>query len=262
MEAEQVVEQEAQEDIQEEVSHETPSVEALASDMGWVPKDDYRGDPDRWVSADVFIKNTLGIQKTYQRKVESLEGKLDQLVSQQSHTMMQALKEQKARLQKEFEEAVEAGDKAAAKRATEGLNDLERQAPDTEQQRMIAQWKPHADAFAQRNSGALQDKLAQIEATKMITSMAEAGVSPEETYERVEIELRKKYPEHYQNQNRTRPAKVEGESRPASSDKSKWSALVKEYPEAEKIFAKFVNQGVYKDTKEQRERYAKAALEG
>lgn len=245
---------------EEEVSHET-TVESLAAEMGWAPQEEWRGDPEKWVTADQYIRNGRDIQDHFRKKVRSLESKMDEVISSQSRSVMAALREQKERLQKEFDEAVEAGDKAAAKRATEGLTELERQAPQTDQQRMIEQWKPHADSFAERNSAALSDKLAQVEATKMITALAEAGASPEETYERVEVELRKKFPEHYQNQNRSKPAKVGGDSRPTTADKSKWGALVKEYPEAEGVFKKFVSQGVYKDTKEDRERYAKVALE-
>lgn len=265
---------EAAENIEapEDVSHETeesPTIESLAQEMGWSPQEEWRGDPEKWVSADQYIRNTRSIQDHFQKKnkylksdLEALESKLDGLIKTQSQSMMQALREQKERLQREFDEAVEAGDKAAAKRATASLKELEqKEVPQNDQAEMIAKWKPHADDFAERNSAALGDKLVQIEASKLITALAEAGVPPEDTYERVEQELRKKYPEHYQNQNRARPPKVGGESRPSVADKSKWGALVKEFPEADGIFQKFVRQGVYKDTKEDRERYAKTALE-
>ena len=35
---------------------EPTAIEGLAAEMGWVPKDKWRGDPDKWVEPRIFIR--------------------------------------------------------------------------------------------------------------------------------------------------------------------------------------------------------------
>lgn len=246
--------EEGVEQAEQEVSrNEDPSstIEELASSMGWREMENGK-------SAIEFVRDTADINQSLRKRVERLSDQVDKLVTTSTKQTMKALQEQKERLQREFDEAVESGDKQAAKRATDRMKELESEK--TEDNSEVERWTPHAEKFATANQRALNDPLAKVEATQLIQSMAQQGFGPEETYQAVERKLRKEYPEFYTNQNRERPSKVSGDT-PPRSEKSAWTKLLKEAPEAEGAFKSFVDMGVYKNTKEDRERYAKQALE-
>jgi len=62
-----------------------PEVEKRAAMQGWVPKEDFRGDKERWIPADEFVKRAdnlmpimKGQLKKYETKIETLEKALDE----------------------------------------------------------------------------------------------------------------------------------------------------------------------------------------
>lgn len=242
--------QELEEAIEQAESQpvEESTIEELAGTMGWREREGGK-------SAFEFVRDTADINTNLRKRVERLSDQVDKLVSTSTKHTLKALQEQRERLQREFDEAVESGDKKAAQRASEQMSQIEQ--PE-EHNSEAEKWQPHAESFATSNQRALSDPLARVEATQLIQSMAGQGYGPEDTYKAVERKLRKEYPEFYTNQNRERPSKVGGDTAPRNGG-SKWSRLVKEEPEAEGIFKSFVEKGIYKDTKEDRERYAKLA---
>src|SRR5512147_2247315 len=51
-----------------------PKVEERARIQGWVPKEEFRGDETRWISADEFVKRAdhmMPILKSVNRKLEN-----------------------------------------------------------------------------------------------------------------------------------------------------------------------------------------------
>jgi len=51
-----------------------PKIEQRARMQGWVPKEDFRGDKDRWITADQFVEradNMMPILKSVNKKLES-----------------------------------------------------------------------------------------------------------------------------------------------------------------------------------------------
>lgn len=232
----------------------TDTIETLAASMGWREMENGK-------SALEFVRDTADINQSLRKRVERLSDQVDKLVSTSTKQTMRALQEQKERLEREFEEAVESGDKVAAKKASDAMSRLEEPDDQQDKQAELAKiWQPHAEKFVSDNQKALTDPLARSEAEELIERMWKRGSSPEETYSAVERKLKKDFPEFYTNQNRERPPKVSGDTAPRS-DKSAWSTLLKQAPEAEGAFKQFVDMGVYKDIKEDREKYAKLALE-
>lgn len=114
------------------------SVEAKASALGWVPQEQFRGDPERWVDAETFVRRgeeVLPIIKKnnehLQEQVARLKAELD--ASKESVSALKAfydesLKTQveaaKVKLLAEIREAREAGDVDREESLREDLTDL------------------------------------------------------------------------------------------------------------------------------------------
>lgn len=250
---------EVEESVAEAEEQDSPDdansvLEELASSMGWYPQEGGK-------SAREFIKDTAEINNSLRKRVDRLSEQIDQVVQHSTRQTMQALKEQRERLQKQFDDAVESGDKAAATKASEGLRKLDDETPaEDPQAQWMAKWQPAEAKFKERNAHILTDKRVVAEVVTAINKYANVGMEPDEAYEAVEQELKERFPKLFVNQNRDRPAKVNGDSRP-SGKKSNWDKLLKDSPEAESAFNQYVKMGVYKDTPEHREKYAKLALE-
>jgi hypothetical protein len=81
---------------------EVQAVEAEAKEMGWVPQEEYKGDPARWVDATTYVERGQTVMPILKannqkllREVTDLKGKLDQLLeaqraSQETITALQA----------------------------------------------------------------------------------------------------------------------------------------------------------------------------
>jgi len=52
----------------------TPEIDKRARELGWVPKDEWRGDPERWRPSDDFVKRGEEILPIVNSRVKKLEG--------------------------------------------------------------------------------------------------------------------------------------------------------------------------------------------
>ena len=94
---------------------EYSDVEKRAMDMGWVPKDQYNGDPDRWKSAEVFLALDEPI-----KRIESQSKELKAV-----RKALEALQEHHSKVREnEYKRAME--DLKAARRQAYQDGDLDR----------------------------------------------------------------------------------------------------------------------------------------
>ena len=97
-----------------------PTVEEIAKDLGWRPKDEFQGDDDNYVDPVTYIKRSKDIQqsmsqhlKDNRKKLEQMERAVNDLHKHyQTVSKAQIAKQQKEieRLRKEKREAIEEGD--------------------------------------------------------------------------------------------------------------------------------------------------------
>lgn len=108
-----------------------PSIEDLALEAGWTPKEKWKGDPGKWVSAAEHLRRTAKSQKTLAKKLSEREEQLaakekdfDDRIKRLEATSTVAQKREiaqlKAHYQKQLDEAIESKDPAAIRKA---LND-------------------------------------------------------------------------------------------------------------------------------------------
>ena len=66
-------------DEHQSASNVDSDVERQAEEDGWVPKDKYRGDPEKWVSAEEFVERGKHINRILQAKLKRQEKEMEEL---------------------------------------------------------------------------------------------------------------------------------------------------------------------------------------
>lgn len=241
-------------------------VEAKAREMGWRPKEEWEGDDSGWMEAPAFVerqeKLTDRADVAAQNEIKRLKGELTTLRSEQAETKQtiedfkgwqtkaeeriykKALKD----LQAQQRAAVESGDTDAFDSASKEIGEL------VEETRKPAETRqpPENPAFKDwKRDNTWYEKNYELtafaEQIGPIIARSER-FNPEDPafYERITEEVRKKYPEAFENPNRKRPGAVE-----ESGGGGKKGDTIADLPrEAKEAGERFVKQGLFKDMKE------------
>jgi len=105
--------------------------EAEARQHGWTPKEDFRGDASKWVDAETFVKRADEVMPFLKKQNGALKRELDDLKRTMKQFQSFATKAEEraysramADLQAKHNEAVEAGDVAAANRVVKEMTEL------------------------------------------------------------------------------------------------------------------------------------------
>lgn len=107
--------------------------EAKARGHGWRPKDEFKGDPARWVDAETFVKRADEVMpflekktKAQQREIDDLKRTLKQFQEYVSKADQRAYERATAEIEARHAEAVEVGDVASARKAIDDLRKVEK----------------------------------------------------------------------------------------------------------------------------------------
>lgn len=128
---------EVEEEIETEQSKEEPSgLQNTARRMGWVPKDQFRGDPDKWIEAAEFVRRgeeNLPIarerNRSLERKIERLEKTISDFAEHHAATTKREYDKAYRQIQKELKLAVEDGDVNRYEELSTLKDDLEKTKP-------------------------------------------------------------------------------------------------------------------------------------
>lgn len=110
-------------------AHESEDIQALAREMGWKPKDEFKGPEGKWAPARDYILKEREIRRGMRDEIKGLRDTVDRLASSATKQTERALQRQAAEIQARFEEAVENKDTAAAAAAVKEMRELETEAP-------------------------------------------------------------------------------------------------------------------------------------
>lgn len=126
---------EAEEQVQET---EVPQIEQDARSMGWLPKEEFKGDPDKWRPADEYVERGTKIlpivqenNRRLQNDIKELRGLVQHMVQNQDSISKREYDRARKDLERAREEAVELGDKARFHAVESEMADLEKVRPDT-----------------------------------------------------------------------------------------------------------------------------------
>lgn len=228
-------------DIQADAHEEPVTPESLASELGWSPKDQWRGDPDDWKPAGDFLKDTVSINKATRRSLKNIEDRMARMTRASETMIERARADERRKVEAELAEAVDEGDHARVRQVSAQLAQLD--AP--------IETAP-VQEFATRNASWWQiDPLATQMAINVSGIAAQQGKSAEEQVKAAEDAVRKRFPEYFDEPKaKTKgPAEVaEQQGRTARSNGGNRARGFSDLPaEAKAVALKLEKQGVPKE---------------
>lgn len=224
----------------EETKPSQADQEARARRMGWIPKDEYGGDPSRWVTAEEFIRKgeeEMPILRERLRKQDQsmaeMHKLLEDVVSHQKEQTKRAVDEAISKARAERREAVRDGDVEKVDKLDEQIDELKEQKAEASQKTTKADVPQEFVEWAQRESWFAKDKALNKFAIAHYDLLLEnPGLTDAERLRMVSKEVRKRYPEKF-TQRKPAASDVEGgSSAPKSTGTKGYSDLP---PEAKKI---------------------------
>lgn len=249
-----------------------PEIEAKAREMGWRPKDEWEGDDSNWMDADKFVerqdKRRAIANEEFKAENESLKRQISALEKSQTE-MQQTFKDfadwrtkaeermyKKALgdLQAKQRSAVESGDTASFDEASKEIDTLledsrkaQEPAPEKKGGHENPDEIPAYKDWLRDNKWYNRDYELTDYANRigpLIARNEKLAVDDPDYYERVTEEVRKKFPDKFENPNRQRQNGVESPSGGGGGKKGKSAADLPK--EAKDAGARFVKQGLYK----------------
>lgn len=218
------------------------TLEEAAGELGWSPKDQWRGDPDEWKPASAFLKDTVAINKAERRARKNLEDRLTRITRTTDAMLEQVRADERRKVQAEFDAAVDEGDHASAREAAAKLQQIEKSAPADDS----------VQDFATRNASWWNiDPLATQMAANVSNLAASQGKSPDEQCKMAEEAVRKRFPEYFETEKPKSkgPAEVaEQQGRTARTSTGNRQRGYADLPaEAKAVALKLEKQGVKKE---------------
>ncbi len=200
----------------------SPEVEAEARKMGWTPKEEFRGDPEKWRDASEFLdrgRTMLPIMRKQverqDRQIADLQKTITDLVEFNSKADKRAFDKALKELKEKQVEAVKTGDADAFVKVDEEIADLHKEAKDRP---VVTKTDPGEDPeyleWAGRNKWVETDKEAGAYATKYAEYLREKGDKRVGAafLDDVAKAVKKEFPEKFTNPRRSAPGPVEGAS--------------------------------------------------
>lgn len=204
--------------------------ETRARVMGWKPKEQFKGDPDKWVPADEFLDRGIASPAIMaerlafmgdrlarqERDNQHLSGRFDEAIGtiNTMTTMLRTSEKRqydraKAELEAQREKAVEVGDTATFRRLDTEVRELEKAAPVTmappsaatpTNGRAASADNPAVQAFYRRNPWYSKDPVLTQEADIIHTGLVNArpDMTVEQNLAEVERRLRTYFPDRFQ----------------------------------------------------------------
>lgn len=224
-------------------------VEDRARDMGWRPKEEFKGDESRWVDAETFVKKgeeVLPIIKANFKKTEAeliaLKKDVAEFRKYHSETEKRAYARALRDLEERQAEAVEANDLKSVRAITKEITDLSKNVrtdgddnpyatPD--HAKAVSQWKGENPWFE-------SDSVMTAAARVVADELEAAGVRGTEQMAEVAKRIRAEFPHKFENERRRAPAAVESSTQTRKAGKTAADLP----PEARSQMQKWVKSGL------------------
>ncbi len=177
-------------DTQEE-QEDTSPFDELAREMGWFPKDEYNGDPEKWRPAREYIKHGIAGTKRVKSDLKAVKETADRLARTSAAITAKALEDQRRELEELHDQAVEDGDKVEARRVAKELAKMD----DTP---LVDDVRGQVAEFTERNPWYGTHPKATDYAAMISQRLAKQGKSVDEQLEAAEEEVRERFPELFE----------------------------------------------------------------
>jgi hypothetical protein len=199
-------------------------VQQEALEQGWVPKDEFDGDPERFVDAGEFLRRGELFRKieSQSKEMKDMRRALAELAKHNSKIAEVEYKRAIADLKAQKKTALSEGDADKVVEIDDKLDlvkDQQRLASQQAVQQAIPQEvHPELQNWISNNSWYETNKGMRGWADARGVELAEEGKSPREVLKALEKEVKDRFKEKFTNPNRERAGAVEGvRGRPAAS---------------------------------------------
>lgn len=236
---------ETKEDTQTEQVEFTP-IQLKAIDQGWIPKEEFDGDPEEFIDAPEFVRRGELFKKieSQSKELKAVRKALEAFGQHHSKVKeieyeraLKSLKESRkqALTDGEVERALALEDKIDEVQAEKAqmVNDAAAaaQVEDTDT------YNPLMQSWVDRNPWYETDDIMRAAADGVGMKLHKEGHSPAEVLDLVEKKIRKEFAHKFQNPARNKPSAVEPSTRQASSSKDTFKLSAEE----EQIMRKIVS---------------------
>lgn len=179
-------------------AHEVEAVDvrALASEMGWSPREKWTGDPALWRDEGAFLKSTVGINRRLQQDLKEIRRTSEKMERVAASIAQRQIADAVAEVEARHADAVDKGDLAAANKAAKDMARLERETAPAESSN--EEDDPDVADFVKRNAAWYnRDEEATAFAVSLSQRLAAKEVPVPDQLRQVEVAMRKRFPEHY-----------------------------------------------------------------
>lgn len=187
---------------QAESPQQAIDIEGLAREMGWRPREDWKGDDSGWRDAGEFVRNTVDANRATKRELAEVKDTLKNLSKVNEKILQKELDKQRRQLEKEHARAVDENNPAEARRLASEIDALDRQPVQTDYRSKFKQDNPWFEA----------DTEATAYAIAMAGVAAGEGKAPEDQLAYAADKVRKRFPELFDSKpQRTAPVLQTGQ---------------------------------------------------
>lgn len=224
------IENQNQEQVQEQTQERVyTAVEQEALAQGWRPKEEFDGDPDRFIDAGEFVRRGELFSKIdhQNRELKQLRQAIDQFKQHHANVDKAAYDRALADLKRQRKEALAEGDVekfAELDEQVEGLKEDRDQAISRQRQEsaQAQQPDPAFGQWLQKNQWYQNDPIMKGAADSFGIQLAKQGVEPLEVLKQVEKKIKEEFKHKFENPNRQRAGAVESPGRGPAAGKSKY----------------------------------------
>lgn len=236
---------------------EPSEAEAKARRQGWRPKDEFRGDAEKWVDADTFLKRSdeeLPIMRERLKKMEREFSEQQKSIQRfaEHHAKVEKIAYERAlaEVKKQKRDAIAIGDADAFEQAEQRLEELKEAKPAATQKEAAADIAPEVAAWVKDNpwfqTEARLAKYAETVCGELQSEDPTRDLS--DILKEVAKEVKARFPEKFANAKRAAPAAVEGAGAVAAGKGGKTYAALP--AEAKKACDEFLRKGYIKSKEE------------
>jgi|SRR6478736_6624244 len=204
---------------QDQETQAPPSLEDLASEMGWRPQEEWKGDPTKWKPAHDFMRSTVDVNHKLNNRLKGLEDQIGNMARTSAQLTERALAKQREELQSVKEEAFETGDRETFMRAEKALQELPTAPPPVPNE--TQEFVTRHEAWFNKDREATQFAMNRCE------ELAKMGLSTARQLSTVEKEMKEYFPDLFPAAKATaKPAPLNAPgNRGAQVNKKGFSAL-------------------------------------
>lgn len=273
--ATQLAEQPIEEAPIEDAEEQTRDFESEARAHGWTPKEDFKGDPTRWVDAETFIQRADEVMPLLKKQNQGLKSQISELtrtVKRLAKAEQSAYENAIADLKAKAEAAVESGDLAAFRKVDGQIESLRKEAAaDVADTAHGEDGQEQYEAFREANAWYDKANLAsasevEVEARLFADRLADkyarqgltAELPPSQFFARIAQETEERFPLLKAKKTREKPVSpVAGVTPNGGPRGAKTGANLP--PEAKEHAERYMRMGIYKDCKTKAEAYDRFA---